>query len=243
MNCFLKGKRRTMLLQLLLALVLAPTSVVAATNKSDAAHAIREIERLGGQIKRDEKLPGRPVTAVTFKVRNDFRDEHVPLLTPFPMLTTLDLSYTKITDAGLRELHKLKNLTSFNLWSTGITDAGLKELTQLEKLTELNLGYTKVTDAGLKELIGLKNMTVLDVSDTDITDTGTKELVRFKNLTGLKLTQTKVTDASLPSLTKLKNLKTLNLRETYLTETGFAELRKTLPDARIYGAPRRRRVR
>jgi len=45
-------------------------------------------------------------------------------------LTALDLSFTPITDAGLKELASLNNLTTLYLYGTQVTDAGLKELQQ-----------------------------------------------------------------------------------------------------------------
>ena len=43
-------------------------------------------------------------------------------------VTTLALSYTKITDAGLKDVAKLQNLTYLGLVSTKITAAGVAEL-------------------------------------------------------------------------------------------------------------------
>ena len=67
-------------------------------------------------------------------------------------LRELYLSYTKITDAGLKELAKLQKLKGLYLSGTQITDAGLKELAKLKKLKYLQLSDTKVTDAGVAEL-------------------------------------------------------------------------------------------
>ena len=46
----------------------------------------------------------------------------------------------------------LANLSTLNLDFTEVTDAGLKELTALKSLTELGVRDTKVSDAGAKEL-------------------------------------------------------------------------------------------
>ncbi len=100
-KCFLKGNRRTTSICVLLVIVLAPISRVDATDKLDLA--IQHIESLGGQIKRDEKLPGHPVTEI-------------------------NLDYAKITDAGLKELSGFRDLKSLSLGNTKITNAGLKEL-------------------------------------------------------------------------------------------------------------------
>ena len=67
-------------------------------------------------------------------------------------VTRLGLVSTKISDAGLKELAKLKRLGLLYLSGTQITDAGLKELAKIKQLTELTLINTKVTKAGAAEL-------------------------------------------------------------------------------------------
>jgi hypothetical protein len=57
-----------------------------------------------------------------------------------------------VTDAGLKELARLKSLKELSLFKTHVTDAGLKELAGLMSLQFLDLRKTKVTDAGLREL-------------------------------------------------------------------------------------------
>ena len=47
---------------------------------------------------------------------------------------------------------KLQKLSSLELWYTQITDAGLKELAKMKQLEMLGLCATKVTDAGVTEL-------------------------------------------------------------------------------------------
>lgn len=51
-----------------------------------------------------------------------------------------------------------KPLAVLDLSATKVTDAGLKELIAFKKLTTLDLGFTSVTDTGMKELAGLKNL-------------------------------------------------------------------------------------
>src|SRR5947208_10389805 len=90
--------------------------------RADEASAVEAVEKLGGKVTRDDKLPGKPVIGV-------------------------NLNHSKVTDASLKELKDLKQLTTLILTGTQVTDAGLKELADLKQLTSLNLGYTKVTDA------------------------------------------------------------------------------------------------
>jgi len=59
----------------------------------------------------------------------------------------------------------LGKVTYFYLAFTKITDAGLKDVAKLQKLTYLGLGYTQITGAGLKELAKLKNLKNLEHLD------------------------------------------------------------------------------
>ena len=59
----------------------------------------------------------------------------------------------KITDAGLKEVAKLKQLNFLALNLTQITDVGLKEVAKLKQLRFVNLEDTKVTKAGVDQLI------------------------------------------------------------------------------------------
>src|SRR5205807_4570023 len=129
--------------------------------RADEASAVKEVEKLGGKVTRDDKLPGKPVIAV-------------------------NLPATKVTDAGLTELKDLKHLTSLNLNDTEgggkVTDAGLKELKDLKLLTSLSLiNNPEVTDAGLKVLKDLKLLTSLNLAGcTVVTDAGLKEMKDLK---------------------------------------------------------------
>jgi Leucine-rich repeat (LRR) protein len=124
MNCCLKGNRRTTTFIVLLVNGLPPINRVHATDKLDKA--IERIQSLGGQIKRDEKLPGRPLTEIT--LRGNAFDGNVPELRFFTNLTKLDLGDTDITDAGLKEVSGLKNLKVLYLRGTKISDASVTEL-------------------------------------------------------------------------------------------------------------------
>jgi len=63
-------------------------------------------------------------------------------------LQTLNLEFTKVTDAGLEHLKGLTKLQELDLRFTEITDAGLVHLKDLTDLQTVCLSKTKVTDAG-----------------------------------------------------------------------------------------------
>src|SRR5262249_23814159 len=134
--------------------------VLGAAGRADEAAAVKMVEKLGGNVVRDQRVAGEPVVAV-------------------------DLYDTQITDAGLRELKELNSLQELDLGRTAVTDIGLKELKGLKSLQRLSLFNTKVTDAGLKELKELKGLQRLGLYNTKVTDMGVKELKAA--LPGLKI--------------------------------------------------------
>ncbi|HXY33329.1 MAG TPA: hypothetical protein VEI07_03815, partial [Planctomycetaceae bacterium] len=224
MNCVPAADRRATAFCVLLVIILSPAGRVDATDKVE--ETIQRIESLGGQVKRDEKMTGRPVTEIILEGNPE---EYAPLLSQlrlFTNLTTLDCQ-TNITDAGLKELAGLKKLKSLCLANTDITDAGLSELRGIENLESLILSNTRVRDAGLKELSGLKNMKLLELGGTRITDAGLKALRGLKNLESLDLSGNdygNITDAGLKELRGLKKLKTIKLSGNRITDAGLKEL-------------------
>ena len=91
-------------------------------------------------------------------------------------VTKLHLAYTKITNAGLKEVTKLTQLTELHLHDTGITDVGLRELAKMKQLTWLALQDTQITDTGIKELHELSQLTLVQLASTKVTKAGVAEL-------------------------------------------------------------------
>ena len=64
----------------------------------------------------------------------------------------LILSGTKLTDAGLEDVAKVKNLSKLSLQVNDITDTGLKEVAKLTQLERVQLYETNVTEEGVADL-------------------------------------------------------------------------------------------
>lgn len=106
-----------------------------------------------------------------------FDDKAVAELAPAaPHIAWADLARSKITDAGLATVAKMKNLERLHLENTAITDAGLAQLAGLAKLEYLNLYGTKVTDAGIAKLAANKALKKLFVWQTPVTKDAAKKL-------------------------------------------------------------------
>lgn len=95
----------------------------------------------------------------------------------FP-LRTINLSSTKVTDAGLANLEGLYELRALDLSGAKITDAGLEHLKRLAQLQWIDLSDTMVTDAGLVHLKKLAALEWLDLRNTNVTEEGAKILQR-----------------------------------------------------------------
>lgn len=107
----------------------------------------------------------------------EFSDGKAALLTPLAeQIVWLKLGDTKITDAALSEIAKLKNLNKLHLEYTSVGDAGLSNLKDLPYLEYLNLVGTKVTDAGLQSLANLKTIKDVFVWKSGVTDAGIAQL-------------------------------------------------------------------
>ena len=106
-----------------------------------------------------------------------FGDTELAALGPLaPQTVWLDLSGTRVTDAGLTTVAQFHNLTRLHLNRTRVSDTGLKQLAGLQQLEYLNLYGTGVTDAGLQSLAGLKKLRTLYVWQTPATDAGLERL-------------------------------------------------------------------
>jgi hypothetical protein len=180
-------------------------------------------------------------------------DAELRLLTRFPLLQTIWLTGTDITDGGLRELQSLAHVSNVVLKSTRVTDQGLANMGTLPSLVGLNLpaaitdagvlhlksfpnlrrldlSYSKITDEGLKALHAVPSLTDLYLNDTAITDDGLKTLAGLTSLQTLFLSGTKVSDVGLNHLDNTANLVHLELRDTKCTEIGVARVRNKLPN-------------
>ena len=74
---------------------------------------LRIVKELGGTAYHDELAPGRPLVAVHLAHRK-VTDMHLKALAPalaaLEHLHTLELCHTPVTDAGLKEIARLKQL-------------------------------------------------------------------------------------------------------------------------------------
>jgi uncharacterized membrane protein len=136
------------------------------------ARAVAALRRAGVEVEPvAEDLQLLQITAVN--VRDAFDDAWLRRLLPVAaQVTWLDLSGTRVSDAGLATLGQLPNLTRLSLGNTAVSDAGLRHLAGLTRLEYLNLFDTRVSDGGLDALRTLGGLRVIYLWGTRVSPEG-----------------------------------------------------------------------
>ena len=209
--------------------------------------ALATVERLGGQVRRDEAKPGKPVSDVTLRGKG-VTDADLKDLAAFKGLDWPDPHRYRGDGCGAQRIsHRSRGWSALSLRGSKATDAGLKELAPLKGLVYLRLcAAREITDAGLKELAplkGLKHAPPLrhrgderrgqGTGPTQGTDDprprrdrsdgrgveGTRSTRR--DCSNVNLSETKVTDAGLKELARIKGLATSTSRQHRGDGRGF----------------------
>ncbi len=155
-----------------------PQLTLRADTASDAAR--REIERAGGTV---EEVPAGAGEEPFLAVRYPGSDTSLAQLTSLGRVRWLDLSQSKVTDAGLTHVARLAELEVLYLGETRIGDAGLERLAALENLRGLYLQGAPVTSDGMRHLAGFTKLEWLNVSYTQVDSVG---LARTEELSGAR---------------------------------------------------------
>jgi len=174
----------------------------------------------------------------------DAKITNVEPLTLLTNLRELNLSYTKIPDAGSTPLSLFTRLQILDLDYANLPNEMLEQLSHLTCLQELHMAGDEMTDAKLRHLrlpaslhtlmirfslireYGLTklhlpvNLHTLSFSSTNIGDKGLKHICLLSNLHTLDLSSTLITEAGLLCLTALKKLRILNVNGTSINKSN-----------------------
>ena len=151
-------------------------------------------------------------------------------------LIALDLNGTSVTNDDLRPVASCRLLRMINLSGTRIDDAGLDHLRSLDSVRELWLTGTAVTDDGLEKLAGMVQLRAVSLSRTRVTDVGMAHLKALPELEIVHLGETDVGDGGLRHLLGLRRLKEVYVTQTRATKDGAAELANAIPSLQVFGA-------
>eukprot|EP00913_Durusdinium_trenchii_P010926 g10255.t1 len=141
-----------------------------------------------------------------------------------PTLTWIDLSDTKVTDAGIRNLQQIPSLNRIALNETAVTDVGLKHLAALPGLHSIDVARTSVTDIGLAYLKDRRQFRRLNLIGTNVSNAGIKSLTKMKGLEALFLGSCRIDDKGLLQIENLTALEMLNLDNTGVSDAGLKSL-------------------
>lgn len=214
------------------AVIIFVSNAVAVDDPLDGGKTVEKIELLGGKVRRDEALPGNPVIGIDFTGSKKINDRYLHLLNSFRSLSSLILKDCKqITDAGIDELSKHKNLNLLDLRGTQITAGGLdliwESLPKLQSVEESKAIQTaKALGGQVIRDIESSSCPVSKVllTRSRITDQGLKELVVLRSVSVLALDDTEITDLGLKVIVEFRNLISLSIRQTKITDVGLKEL-------------------
>lgn len=193
-----------------------------------------------------KRLEGKaePYRADTYLLRATFsaaKDDTLKSVADLDRIVALDLSGSFISDDGLTYLIGMPNLWELNVTNTRITDAGMKHLTEIGRgkdghPLDLTLDRTAVSDEGIRFLAPMGNLASLSLKGTRITDSSLRSLQVTKSLGGLGLDKTRITDDGLAPLAGLE-LSWLSLRDTRVSDKGLRYLHpiKTLQQIDVTG--------
>ena len=145
----------------------------------------------------------------------------------------MEIVATKLTDAGLASLARLRNLQVLHLEGTPMmTDEGLKALATLPKLRHLRLSGP-FTDKGWAYLAALPSLKVLWLETPNATEEGLRYLARTGSLERLCLPYLdRISDRGLTYLKSMPKLMALGVGDAHSADAGVAIL-ASLPNLEV----------
>ena len=176
------------------------------------------VERLGGQVER--AADGRIIAvdlSGTWATDADLRK-----LGALGSLERLDLSETRISDAGLEALAGLPAVVDLRLrFAEFVTSYGVAHLREWPALERLDLRGTKVTSSVFEHLARIRTLRSLDLSSTEVDDAGFEELVALPKLEELSCGANRLSGAALAALKMLPSLRRLDLGGIQRVDSGL----------------------
>lgn len=155
-------------------------------------------------------------------------DDSLADVVPRPFRGWLLLNDTAVGDVGLRRIASCR-LRHLDLTGTRVTDAGLASVSAFRELKSLTLTSTKITGKTLSELKRLPGLVRLALSKTLVTDRSLAGLSGHPGLWDVDLSETRVGDESLAVLATMPKCELAILSDTQVTGTGLSHLARGKP--------------
>lgn len=134
-----------------------------------------------------------------------------------------DFQYSEISDKDLMRIHNCPLLRSLNLSHTKITNRGLAEVLKLRNLEVLHLTRTsKVMYTQNIDWSRLQRLRTLSLDWNDLDDNSLEALSKLPRLQKLKLNNNpRITNKGLRTLSQLPLVRELDLSDTGITQAGL----------------------
>src|SRR5918992_4785044 len=188
-----------------------------AADSPDVAYAIQRIEERGGWVARDKT--GTIVEASL--ERTWATDNDIDFIVDLKTIKKLDLSFTYVTDKGIKKLQQLPQLEDLTLDTAEfLTDASMAHLRANRALRRLVVRGVDITDAGMPYIGEMSGLRSLDISYTMLGDVGLEHLPNLSELEHLKIGGNMITGLNLNFLKLLPKLKSLSLRGVQRRNAG-----------------------
>ena len=178
---------------------------------------MQRIEERGGWVVRDRD---GNVTEVSLE-RTWATDNDIDFVVELKTVKKLDLSFTYVTDKGIKKLQALQQLEDLTLDTAEfLTDASMAHLRANRALRRLVVRGVDITDAGMPYVGEMTGLRSLDISYTMLGDVGLEHLPGLSELEHLKLGGNMITGLNLNFLKLLPKLKSLSLRGVQRRNAG-----------------------
>lgn len=152
----------------------------------------------------------------------ELNDDDLTTISMLPLQELHMNSCSGFSEKGIESLQQLVNLGSLNLNESKVTDASVAALSKLKNLTVLTVGYTQLSDDGVTRLAdALPALQHFNISQLPITDEAVQRLSKHQNLAVVVLYDTKVTDAAIDNLLQFDHLEWLLIANTRISEAGL----------------------
>jgi hypothetical protein len=152
-------------------------------------------------------------------------DDEMAGIATLQTVNEMEIVATKLTDAGLASIAKLRNLEVLHLEGTAkMTDDGLKALATLPKLRHLRL-TGPFTDRGIQALASIPTLKVLWLESPKASEESLKYLAQSPSLERLCVPWLdRITDRSVTYLSSMPRLKALGVGDAVSSDAGVARL-------------------
>ncbi|HIF01473.1 MAG TPA: hypothetical protein EYQ63_31850 [Fuerstia sp.] len=159
----------------------------------------------------------------------------LPILLKIKTLESLTVSITEVTGAAFKGYNKA-NLKQLDVGNTSFGIDGFMAIRGMQSLEELNVhnaGLVEHTNANVFR--SFPNLKILNAGENSITNAGLEVFFKgHRSLEQLNLGGNKwITNNGLASLVALRSLKVLDVRDTVVDEAGAKALKERLPDCTV----------